>query len=112
MPKKFSASAILLIFLLAIRTLGQFIIFAIPGFSEIARVGFYFALSTTIGLIYFLALLGVLFKTRWGAILVLILAIIDIIAVLFSTLGLFGNIIAIIVDLFIFGFSINILKRN
>lgn len=90
--------------LLAIRVLGQSLIFLMPG-QTIISVSFFIALI--FGVLYLIALAGILKKTRWGLIMVIFIALIDLILSIIYQFGL----PTIIVDVILLVLSINILTR-
>jgi hypothetical protein len=93
MKKKFDAAAIVLIILVIIRALDQFVIAA----TNIGTA-YGYAYSFT-GIIYIVSLVGLLMRKKWGAILILIFAIFDILAaVIFGGVAALG---AAVVDLVI-----------
>ncbi len=83
MKKKFKAITIILIILLVIRIFSQFFI----GFSS-ANIN-YLIIYSIVGAIYLIALIGIFMKQKWGAISIMVIAIIDILFV-FITGGAAG----------------------
>jgi ABC-type multidrug transport system permease subunit len=73
MEKKFGAATIILIILLIIRFIGQF-----ANAFLLSADMVYLVISSILGVVYLAALIGVLIKQKWGSILVMIIAVIDI----------------------------------
>ena len=108
-PKKFSISAIILIILLAIRAVSQFLIFILPEtFFDIAII----LVVLIFSLVYLMALLGVILKTKWGLIITIIIAIIDILITPFSEFNTWSILGTLIFDVVLLVLSGKILTRT
>lgn len=108
MEKKFSASAIILSILLLIRLIGQLFIFVLSLLQPTAYT--FILLITTI--IYLTAFVGVITKTRWALILVIIVASLDMItSILFNSHNYVIVIGAFVMDILLLFLSIKIIKR-
>ncbi|MBI2047337.1 hypothetical protein HYT26_04225 [Candidatus Pacearchaeota archaeon] len=81
--EKFGAITIILIILLIIRVIFQFV----KGFLSADTISL--AISSIFGIIYLVALVGVIIKQKWGSILVMVIAVIDSLAA-FMTGGVEG----------------------
>ena len=88
--KKYDTVTIALIILLGIRLAGQ-VFFAILSFSDVISLVIYFFTAV----LYFIALVGVFMKERWGSVMSAIIGIIDIIfaSVLMVGSTAFGTVI-------------------
>lgn len=82
MKKKFAVGAIILIVLLIFRAITQFIIVLSSGAGGYADL-----ILIILGILYSIAVLGVLSKKKWGAILVIVIALIDIMFALLTYSG-------------------------
>lgn len=105
---KYSLSAIILMVLVAIRAIGQSLIFFMPG-QTIISISFFIALI--FGVIYLIALAGLFLKTRWGLIMVISIALVDLISFFVPGLGISEKLNIAIIDVILLVLSINILTR-
>lgn len=103
--RRFSAAAIVLMILLIIRLVSQIAVLFISPFVSFNYI------IIAMAVLYLLALVGVILKSKWALILVIIIAVIDIIlsvAFMEMTPAFVG---AVVVDLVLLFLAISILRR-
>ena len=104
---KYSSSAIFLIALLIMRTIGQFfsIFWLLPKYNNPIAISI--LIGFTCAIVYLIALAGIAMRTKWGLVMTIFIAVFDIICL--SIVGF--NLGAVAVDLILIILALNIIRR-